>query len=163
MPARLTVILLLVVGALAATDTSEAGGLNVRFRGELECLASGGATLYLSVRNTGTRPLDIKNDFHVTVDRIRAKARKHVALLFVWPASSHDPVPPGEERTFILGIGDGGVDDPNADLRAKEIRIETEFWFENHGHVYRRYMSFPGCRARPAASVRSTLMPGGTW
>ncbi len=31
------------------------------------------------------------------------------------------------------------------DLRAKSIRIGTQFWFENHGHVYRQYMCLPGC------------------
>lgn len=139
-------LLMLAAMVLSPGITSiEAKGIPVRFRGELECLEQGGATFHLTVRNPGTKPLDIKNDFHVTTERIRAKARRVLVVLFVFPAPTHEVIPPGEERTFLLGIGDGIDDAEPMDLRAKSIRIETEFWFENHGHVYRRYMSFPGC------------------
>jgi hypothetical protein len=147
--AALALVAFLGAAALPSDD-ARAGGLAVRFAAEMECLEAGGARLSLTVRNRGDRALDIKDDFHVTVDRIRAKARKHVAILFVVPAPSHDRIPPGQERTFILPVGDGLDGTPPADLRAKEIRVESEFWFEKHGHAYRRVFSLPGCKRAPA-------------
>ncbi len=119
-----------------------------RLSAELECVEGGGANVTLTVRNTGSERLYIKNDFHLTLDRVRGSTRKTAIIAFVFPARGFRAIPPGEERVFRgpLGTAEPGQDD-GIDLRGKELILEAEFWFHGYGdRPLRRYLTFPRCK-----------------
>ena len=120
-----------------------------RLTADLACLRDGGAGVTFTIRNLGRAPLEIDADFHLGLELVRAGGREPGPIVFVFPAPGFEVIPPGEERTFGVPMGDAepGSGEPGVDLSARRLILGAEVFFEGRDRPVRRHFSFPGCPA----------------
>ncbi len=117
----------------------------VRIFSSLSCHQGGGADLTLTVRNLGSEALRIDQDFHVFLSRVRPGRPELLSILFVFPAPTHQVVPPHDQVTFLLQAGVGEEGEEGLDLRARRLFLDVEFFFEHRDRPVERHFSYPGC------------------
>ena len=120
----------------------------VRLIADLACLRDGGAEATFTIRNLRRAPLTIDGDFHLGLEPVRAGGRAPGPIVFVFPAPGFGVIPPGEERTFVVPMGDAepGSGEPGVDLSARRLVLGAEVFLEGRDRPVRRHFSFPGCR-----------------
>lgn len=129
----------------------------VKLSAQLECVPDGGALVTFTVRNNGTRPLTIEDDFHLyLLDKVDPKVkpkvvhggREPIIIAFVFPAPEFQVIAAKDAKTFVVPMGmreevDSGVD--LSDLRGQRLFVEAEVFFEGRDKPVRRLFSFEEC------------------
>ncbi len=120
--------LLLALAAGAATtspstvgDRSQAASqaAPVKLLADLEYAPGGGANVTFTIRNVGKRTLTLRDDFHLTLTKVRPGGQEPVGVVFfVFPAPEFSVIAPGTERTFLVPIGTAEGDEPGTPVRA---------------------------------------------
>ena len=148
-------VLGLVLGMVGQTNLvhasqapAESQAAPVQLTADLTCLPSGGIAITLSVTNLGHETLTA-TDLHVFVAAVRQGGPEGVGALFVTPAPDFGVIPPQEERTIRLTLGEPVPGEPPATARfsGQRLLVEVEMFFAGREQPVRRHFSFPACGA----------------
>ncbi|HET9672562.1 MAG TPA: hypothetical protein VFQ40_06910 [Actinomycetota bacterium] len=140
--AALTVALTLPV-ALAQPATARPAA--VRLRATLECIEGGGAWIGFTVRNVGPRTVRIDPDFHLQLEPVRPGPVDSGSALFVFPAPGWARIVPGEERTWVLSIGEPFEGLPGVDFSGARLLLSAEVHLRGRPHPAVRTFAFEAC------------------
>ena len=140
-------LLLLVAGAaLARPVDSQTQAFRTSLLADLTCARGGGANVTFTVRNLGNRPIRIKDDFHLVLEKVEPGGRELVGAVFVFPVPEFALIAPGSASTFVVPIGTKDPGQTGVNLRnARRLLLEAEVFFKGREQPVRRQFSFAGC------------------
>jgi len=143
------VVLLVLSFVLTAPVVGASPGSagRVRLDAGLTCLAGGGATVTLTIRNEGTETVVLQGDFHLFLEKVVRGGHEGAGVVFVFPAPGFNTVAPGGEVTFQVPIGESIEGEPGSDLSGHRLVLEVEVFLAGRGQPLVRHFVFPGCDA----------------
>ncbi len=112
---------------------ADAARTRVAVKAALSCAAAGGANVTYTVRNAGTQTVHL-GDLHFYLTRMTRGGPQGGGVVFLFPSPDYAVIPPGESRTWVVGIGTAMPGEPGegTDLSAQRLILETEAWMEGY-------------------------------
>jgi hypothetical protein len=144
--ARATALgVVLVAASLASAQPAAGRPAAVRLRATLACIEGGGAWIGFTVRNVGPRTVRIDPDFHLQLEPVRPGPVDTGSVLFVFPAPGWERIPSGEERTWVLSIGEPFEGLPGVDYSGARLLLSAEVYLRGRPHPAVRTFAFEAC------------------